>query len=423
MIPRLFNRMAKNSNKLKKNAIFIWEGIDSNGKRKKSELSSADYETVKLILLKQNIQPIKIREKKTFYVNLDPPFRKSTKITHKHIINMSKELATLINANIPLITALTILNNDTNRNPALRKILSNIKNNIESGTHLHQAFRQYPKYFDDLFCNLIKIGENSGTLDIMLSSLVNYMDKRESQKRKIYKALLYPVIVLITALLVSIILLVFVIPKFKQMFEGFGGTLPAYTQFIINLADLVKSYGWIILLLLFTLIAAFKFFLKRNKDLANKFDCFKLKIPIFGTLIKKSILARFTSILAITFKTGLPIIDTLSLTAKIAQNWLYQESILKIRKQIINGTSLHSAFAEQQIFPSKMLQFIAIGEESGTLENMFFEIAKSYDEEINFITDNINNLLEPFIMTVLGVLIGGLIIGMYLPIFRLGSAI
>lgn len=396
---------------------FIWKGINADGLRIKGKHSAINLEICKKELLTQNILPIKIYKKIQI-----PFFRKNTKIKPKHITEFSKQLATLLNANIPLATALEILSHDSNP-PHLKTLVLEIKSDIEQGNSLTSSFKKHPSHFDAFFCTLINIGEKSGALDLMLQQISTHKEKAEKQKNKIIKALLYPIVVLIITIIVTAILLIFVIPQFKVMFEGFGAALPLYTQFIIKLSELAQNQGWIIISIFIVFIISYKWSKKYSPTFKRKHDELILKLPIISNILKKIIICRFTKILAIMLKSGLPILDALAIAANTTNNWFYEQAILKICHQISNGQYLHKAMLMQNLFPMRMIQTISLAEESGTLDIMLAKIALSYEEEIDLLADNLNNLLEPIIMIVLGTLVGGLIIGMYLPIFRLGTVI
>jgi type IV pilus assembly protein PilC len=428
-------RLEKYLKNMSENKNYHWSGIDTAGNKIAGEMAALNTDVVIKELAQKNIMPITIVLKKTpadkkyitFYEIL-----KNRKIKTRDIVSFSKEFSALINANIPLVVALEIIGEDTTRNTNLRSVILNIKTQIEHGTSLTVAFKKHPQVFDTFFCNLINIGEKSGTLDLMLEQIANYEEKHEIQKRKIIKALLYPAVVLVIALFVAAILLIFVIPEFKEMYANFGAALPAYTQFIISLAEFIKNNGWFILVALVILVFSLRWSYKKFEIVIEKFHALQLHVPIFGKVLQKVYMARFARILAITFQAGLPILEALATTVEITKNRIYQKSVIRLGKEIEQGVAMHvalrkiketPAIKKTELFSAKVVQFITIGEESGTLDNMLLEIAKFYENEVNYVTDNLNNLLEPIIMLILGVLVGGLVIGMYLPIFRLGTVI
>ncbi len=391
---------------------YTWSGIDCTGKKISGIAYANNISQLKIKLSKQNIFPLKIAT--TFWRN--------RKIKTKHIKVFIEQLAILINANIPLLIALNIIIQDA-ENESIKNLITNCKNSISAGQSLHTTLSQQPQYFNELLCNLINVGEQSGTLDIILNELTDYFTKITSQKRKIIKALLYPTTVLGITFIVMAILLLFAIPQFKTMYSGLGADLPGYTQFIINLGDFVRARWEFILGSIIGSIICTKFVHQRSLKLRQYLGDVSLKIPIVGRILTYSIIVRLTKTIALSFKSGMPLLKAIDLSINTTQNWRYQLALQNVAKSITNGKALHSAMEEQKLFPAKIIQLIALGEETGTLDVMLEKIAVIFNEKLNYITDNLNNLLEPIIMLILGVLVGGLIIGMYLPIFRLGMVI
>lgn len=391
---------------------YTWSGIDCTGKK----ISGIDYANnlnhLKIKLSKQNIFPLKI----TF------AFWRNRKIKAKHITVFIEQLAILINANIPLLIALDIIIQDA-ENESMKNLIISCKNSISAGQSLHKTLSQQPQYFNELLCSLINVGEQSGNLDTILNELADYFTKIASQKRKIIKALLYPATVLGITFIIMAILLLFVIPQFKTMYSGLGADLPSYTQFIINLGDFVRAQWGSILGGIISLVICTKLIHQRSIKLRQYLDDISLKIPIVGRILTYGIIVRFTKTIALSFKSGMPLLKAIDLSINTTQNWRYQLALQNVAKSITNGKALHSAMEEQKLFPAKIIQLIVLGEETGTLDVMLEKIAVLFNEKLNYITDNLNNLLEPAIMLILGVLVGGLIIGMYLPIFRLGMVI
>lgn len=394
---------------------YYWCGINETGTLIEGELNSENSDTVKLELQNKNISPLKIRRK--FSVVL-----KHRKISQKNIADLSRQLFTLINSSIPLLPALSIIEK-SHANPNMRKLIATIMNDIINGTSLTESLKKHPRYFDALFCNLIYAGEQSGSLEEILNNIVIYKENTEKIKSKIKKALIYPVLVLATAIIITIILLVFVVPQFAELFHGFGAELPAYTQLVINLSVITKNNITFMLLICFVFGIAFKLLKKYSANFRIFIDSFLLKLPFFGKTLKKAIIARFAQTLTITLKAGLPLSDALLLTAKTVNNIIYSRAVLSIREQVVSGQSITKAITDSLLFPFRTKQMITIGEESGSLIIMLENITKYYAAEVNYIVDNLNTLLEPAIIIILGILIGGLIIGMYLPIFKLGSII
>lgn len=405
---------------MQKTKIFIWQGINDNADYVNGVNESLNEKTLINELQQKNILPIKIHEKNHFTLNLF----NNEKIKSKHLADFSKQFATLINANLPLLTALETIGKDF-LPLKFREIIFNIKNEVANGKPLSNALNKHQNIFNEFYCNLIKAGEEAGALDQMLIHLAAFTEKQEIQKRKILKALTYPFAVIVVAFLVTLILLIFVIPQFKEMFAGFGAALPAYTQFIINLAEILQNnFYWLILILL-TTFTLFYWQKKHSIRFNQKLDNIKIKLPIIGKIIKFDCIARLTRTLGITFKAGISLLEALKIASGITGNFCYQQAIIAIQQQIANGIPLSNAMLNDKnfLFPNRAIQLIKIGEESGTLDEMLLEITKYYENEINYFTDHLNNLLEPLIMVILGIIVGGLIIAMYLPIFRLGKII
>lgn len=390
---------------------YQWHGIDRYGMRISGKMYAENIDSIKNKLIKQNISPLKIHRK----------FRLDKKISSKYIADFSLQLSTLINSNIPLFTALNIMQQNC-KHFNLRALVENIKNDIEKGIILSNALKNQI-CFSELFSNLVFMGEQSGTLDIMLNNIANYYEKTEDQKRKIKKALFYPSIILTLAIIVSTTLLLLVVPQFAELFQGFGAQLPIYTQFIIKLSTIIINKGLFILLVIIAIIFTCKTVKKYCKVFILFCDKIILKIPIIGPVLKKSIIANFCRTLAITFNAGLPLNEALQIIAKTCSNQIYRQAIFEIQQQISTGQNITSAMGNNPLFPNRAVQMISIGEQSGTLGNILVKIAEYYDAEINYLVDNLNNLLEPSIMVILGILIGGLIIGIYLPIFKPGTVI
>lgn len=391
---------------------YTWSGIDCTGKKISGIAYANNLSQLKTKLSKQNILPLKVAA--TFWHH--------HKVKAKHITSFIEQLAILINANIPLLIALNIIIQDT-KNESIKNLIINCKNSISAGQSLHATLSQQPQYFNELLCSLINVGEQSGTLDTILNELADYFTKIANQKRKIIKALLYPATVLCITFIVMAILLLFVIPQFKTMYSSFGTSLPSHTQFIINLGDFVRAWWEFILGSIISSIICTKFIHQHSIKFRQHLDDVSLKIPIVGKILTYGIIVQLTKTIALSFKSGMPLLKAIDLSINTTQNWRYQLALQNIAKSITNGKALHNAMEEQKLFPAKIIQLIALGEETGTLDVMLEKIAVIFNEKLNYITDNLNNLLEPIIMLILGVLVGGLIIGMYLPIFRLGMVI
>ena len=394
---------------------YHWRGLNTHGKRVTGELKADNLVIAQKELEKQGILLLQISaKKKSRFLTLNQ------KIPRKFILDFEQQLSTLTAASIPITAALGIIQNSCSNNAA-RSFMTQIKDEVEKGKPLSAVLQKYPRYFNTLFCNLLQAGENSGTLEVMLRYLAVYNEKMVQQQQKIKKILLYPSIVMLVAVALTTVLLVVVIPQFQAMFASFGAALPLYTQFIIQLAFFIKTRGWIVLLviMLFLLVAVWA--RKTMPNFKIMLDRIALKLPYFGIVLQKAIVARIMRTLSIVFRAGLPLHDALSLVTGIVTNNIYKHGIDHIREQIMQGRALHVAIRASDLFPERALQLIAIGEESGTLDDMLSKIADYYESEVNYITDNLQNLLEPMIMIILGVVVGGLIIGMYLPIFQLGK--
>ncbi|EKE01933.1 MAG: hypothetical protein ACD_21C00019G0001 [uncultured bacterium] len=396
--------------------IYSWFGLDYNGQK----ISNTDYannlQQLKNKLSKQNIFLLKVKSKNPI------AFWRNSKIKTKHITVFIEQLAILINANTPLVTALNIMNQDT-ANADLKKLIIDCKSSISAGRSLYKTLCQHPQHFDELVRGLINVGEQSGTLDTVLNELTSYLTKMAMQKRKILKALLYPAIVLIITFIVTAILLLFVIPQFKTMYSSLGAALPGYTQFIINLGEIFQANWGFIFGGIMGVVICIKLTHQRSVKFRQHLDDLSLKTPFIKIVLTHAIIARLTKTIGLSFRAGVPLLQAINISIDTIQNWRYQVAMQEIAKSLANGKTFHGAMAEQKIFPSRVIQLIALGEETGRLDVMLEKTSAIYSEELNNITDNLNNLLEPVIMLILGVLVGGLIIGMYLPIFRLGTVI
>lgn len=395
---------------------YTWTGIDNIGRKISGVEHANNYNHLKFTLLKQNILPIKITQK----VSL--AFWQNNKIATKHIATFIEQLAVLINANTPLITALNIISKDK-IDQNLKSLIINCRNSILGGQSLYNTLYQYPQYFNEVLCSLVNVGEQSGTLDIVLNELAKYFAKTTLQKRKIIKALLYPATVLSITCIVTVILLLFVIPQFKTTYNSIGAQIPTYTQFIINLGDFFQTHWSYILCGIFSVAVCIRFLYKHSIKFRHYLEDITLKIPIVGSILTYGIIAQLMKSISLSFRSGIPLLKAIDISSNTIKNWRYQLAMHHIIKSIANGKTFHGAMEEQNIFPMRVIQLITLGEETGALDAMLEKIATIYNAELDHITDNLNNLLEPIIMLILGVLVGSLIIGMYLPIFRLGTAI
>jgi len=395
-------------------SIYNWSGIDHTGKNISGINEAKNKNYIREILAQENIFPLKITRKINFYPE--------PKIASKHIYLFIEQLAILINADITLVAALNIIIAQE-KHITLKKLIVKISSSISAGQSFYCTLKQYPQFFNEIFCNLINVGEQSGTLDIILNELAQYFTKIDAQKRKVRKALLYPAIVLIITFIVIIILLLYVVPQFETMYTSIGASLPSYTQFILKLADFTKKYFCVIFILITVIIFSIKFSYKYLQKFTRYIDKIILRLPIAGSIINYSITARLIKTIWLAFKSGIPLLEAINISCGVAQNYWYLVAMQNIAKLLKNGQSLHEAMQEQKIFPIQIIKLIAVGEETGALDSMLEKITKIYSDKLDHIIENLNNLLEPMIMLILGVLVGGLIVGMYLPIFKLGMVI
>lgn len=398
-------------------ATFSWEGTDRKGNKTKGTTTGPNVALVKAQLRKQGINPTKVRKQA---VSLSGPKKK--KITPFDIAIFTRQMATMMKAGVPLIQSFDIVA-DGLENPSLRELIIEIKNDVAAGNNFAGALRKHPKYFDDLFCNLVDSGEKSGALETMLDRVALYLEKTETLKKKVKKAMTYPISVVVVALIVTTILLIKVVPQFQDMFEGFGAELPVFTQFVVGISEWMQEWWLIFLLGIVAFVFAFKEVKQRSEGFRNGLDKFMLKLPIVGDIIDKSSVARFARVLSTTFAAGVPLVDALDSVAGATGNVVFKDAVLKIRDDVASGTQLQFSMKSTGVFPTMAVQMVAIGEESGALDTMLDKVATHFEEEVDNLVDNMTTLMEPIIMGVLGVLVGGLIIAMYLPIFQMGSVV
>ena len=397
--------------------IFVWEGADKRGNRVKGETRAASMALVRAELRRQGIAPTKVKKKAA------PLFSARKKpITAADISIFSRQLSTMMSAGVPLVQSFDIVGRGHN-NPSMQDLLLSIKADIEGGTALAPALAKHPLQFDDLFCNLVQAGEQAGVLEILLDKIATYKEKTEAIKGKIKKALFYPTAVMVVAFIVTTILLIFVVPQFESLFSGFGADLPAFTRMVVDLSEFVQEY-WLIILLV---LGGIGFFLgnlyKRSRKFRHLLDKALLKAPIFGVIIHKAAIARFARTTSTMFAAGVPLVEALESVAGATGNIVYGEAVLRMREDVATGQTMQLAMKQQNLFPHMVIQMVAIGEESGSVDDMLAKVADFYEEEVDNAVDALSSLLEPLIMAVLGVLVGGLVIAMYLPIFQMGQAI
>ncbi|MFN3585990.1 MAG: type II secretion system F family protein [Moraxellaceae bacterium] len=397
---------------------FVYEGVDKRGQKVKGEVNSKNLALAKAQLRKQGINANKVKKKpKDLLASFSKP-----KVTPMDIAIFTRQLATMMKAGVPLVQSFEIVA-DGLENATMKEVVLTLKSEVEGGNSLASALQKFPDYFDDLFCSLVASGEQSGALEGMLDRVAEYKEKSEMLKMKIKKAMKYPITVIIVAVIVSVILLLKVVPVFQDLFAGFGAELPAFTQFVIGLSKWMQEWWFV----LFAGVAGFFYVFgeakKRSEAFRNWIDRTLLKLPVVGDLTYKSTVARYCRTLATTFAAGVPLIDALVSCAGAAGNVVYRDAILKIRDDVATGQQLGFAMRQTGIFPSMALQMVSIGEESGALDSMLDKVANHFEAEVDNAVDGLTAMMEPLIMAVLGVLVGGLIIAMYLPIFQLGSVV
>ncbi|QKO22793.1 type II secretion system F family protein [Rhodoferax sp. BAB1] len=405
--------MATAQSKNAKEVVFEWEGKDRNGKMVRGEIRAAGENQVLASLRRQGIMPGKVKKRR---------MRSGKKITAKDLTLFTRQLATMMKAGVPLLQAFDIVGRG-NANPSVTRLLNDIRNDVETGTSLSTAFRKYPIYFDNLYCNLVEAGEQAGILDQLLDRLAVYMEKTQAIKSKIKSALMYPISVVVVAFVVVAVIMIFVVPAFKQVFSSFGADLPAPTLMVIAMSEFFVAWWWLI----FGGIGGGLYFFfqawQRNRKMQQAMDRLMLKIPVFGALIDKSCIARWTRTLSTMFAAGVPLVEALDSVGGAAGNWLYEEATLKIQHEVSTGTSLTAAMANAHLFPSMVLQMCAIGEESGSIDHMLGKAADFYEAEVDDMVAGLSSLMEPIIIVFLGTIVGGIVVAMYLPIFKLGQVV
>ena len=397
-------------------ATFTYEGTDAKGKKVKGEMPGKSAALVRTELRRQGVKVRKIRKKSQINIG------GKGKVQPSDIAIFTRQLATMMKAGVPLVQGFEIVA-DCLDNPAMREVVLNIKNEIEGGSSFGGALRKHPEHFDDLFCSLIESGEESGALETMLDRVALYKEKSEALKQKIKKALKYPITVIVVAIVVTVILLVKVVPTFQELFQGFGAELPAFTQFVIGISEWVQDRWFVGLFVIAGAIVGFQQAHKRSQAVADAVDRLLLKLPIVGDLTYKATVARFARTLSTTFAAGVPLIDALEACAGATGNVVYRNAVLQVKDDVATGQQLQFAMRNTGVFPNMALQMTAIGEESGALDSMLAKVAQYYEDEVDNAVDGLTSMMEPLIMGVLGVLVGGLIIAMYLPIFQLGSVV
>jgi type IV pilus assembly protein PilC len=401
--------------KATKEVTFAWEGTDKKGKKIKGEMKATGEAFVNATLRRQGVNVTKVKKQSGFGA-------KKGKVSEKDVTLFTRQLATMMKAGVPLLQSFDIVGKG-HSNPAVSKLLSDIKSDVETGSSLSAAFRKYPLYFDALFCNLVGAGEQAGILDSLLDRLATYKEKILAIKGKIKSALFYPVSILIVAFVITAVIMIFVIPAFKELFTSFGADLPAPTVIVMNMSDFFVDYWWAIFGSIGGALWFFFYTCKRSEKMQATMDRILLKMPLFGELIKKATIARFARTLSTMFAAGVPLVEALDSVAGASGNRVYYDATKKIQSEISTGTSLTVAMQNSEVFPNMVLQMVSIGEESGALDSMLSKVADFYEAEVDDAVEALSSLMEPIIMVVLGTLIGGLVVAMYLPIFKMGQAV
>lgn len=400
-----------------KNETFAWEGMDRKGKKVKGEMDGASVAIINAMLRRQGINPTKVKKKPKALFGGG-----KKKITAKDVTIFTRQLATMIAAGIPIAQAFDIVGKG-HENPSMRELIGGIKTDIESGTNLTQALSKHPLQFNALFCNLVQAGEAAGILDSILDELATYMEKIEGIKSKIKSALFYPTAVVIVAFIITTILLVYVIPQFESLFTSFGGDLPALTKFVIELSEFFQRTWYIMFAVILGGVTALSYTYKRSPRMQYSFDRMILRAPVVGDIVRKATIARFCRTLATMFAAGVPLVEALDSVAGAAGNRVYYDGTMEIKAEVSTGTQLVNAMTATGLFPNMVCQMVAIGEESGELDSMLSKVADFYEQEVDDAVEGLSSLLEPIIMAFLGVVIGGLVIAMYLPIFKMASTV
>lgn len=397
------------------NQLFEWEGKDQKGQRVKGQTQGPNADWVKAQLRRKGTIPTKVRKKRQSRGS------RGKKIDAADIAVFSRQLATMLSSGVPLVQAFEIIGQG-NEKAQMRELVMAVKTDIESGTNLSQALAKHPKYFDDLFCNLVAAGEDSGTLETMLEKIAVYKEKAEALKSKMRKAAIYPTAIIFVAFVVTAILLIFVIPQFEALFESMGGDLPAFTRMVVNLSDFFQQYWYVIFGAIAAAgVASYKLY-QSSRGFRDRIDRLTLKLPVFGDIAHKAAVARFARTLSTMSAAGVPLVEAMDSVAATAGNVVYQDAIRNMRDDATTGTQLHTSMESQNLFPNMVVQMTGIGEESGSLDAMLAKVADFYEAEVDNLVDGLTSLLEPIIISVLGIIVGGLVVAMYLPVFQMGAA-
>src|SRR5271165_653398 len=406
--------MAISASATKKETQFLWEGKDKRGNKVRGKSLAANEATLRADLRRQGVAATRVKTQSSF--------KGGGKVQPQDIAVFARQLATMMSAGIPMVQAFEIIGNGHEK-PSMQKLVLDVKSSIEGGSTLHESLAKHPLYFDDLFVNLVEAGEHAGALETLLDKIATYKEKTEALKKKIKKALFYPAAVLIVAVIVTIILLIFVIPQFEALFKGFGADLPAFTQMVVNLSRFVQKQGWWMAVVTFAGFYAFFYFKRRSRVMQRNLDRVMMRFPVIGPILVKSAIARFARTLSTMFAAGVPLVEAMQSVAGATGNIVYEEATLRMRDEVATGQRLQRAMENTGLFPNMVVQMIAVGEEAGSLDAMSAKVADFYETEVDNAVDSMSSLMEPLIMAVLGVLVGGMVIAMYLPIFKLGSVV
>lgn len=408
--------MAEKKAKVAQIHTFSWKGVNRKGLKVSGEIQGESVAEVKAELRKQGVNVTKTQKK------AKPLFSFGDKVTPMDIAVVSRQIATMLGAGVPLVQSLDLIAKSSEK-AALRELMTNIGTEVATGTPLSQTLRKYPRFFDDLYCDLVEAGEQSGALETIYDRISTYKEKSEALKSKIKKAMFYPTAVLVVAGVVTMLLLLFVIPQFKDIFEGFGAELPAFTLFVLDISDIVQNYWYIIIGAVIAFVFIFKRAHRSSEKVRDNTDKFVLKIPVINPILHKAAIARFARTLSTTSAAGIPLVDALVSSAGASGNYVYRTAINSMRSEVMGGMQINVAMKTTGVFPDMVSQMVMIGEESGDIDGMLSKVADIYEQQVDDAVDGLTSLLEPMIMVVLGVVVGGLIVAMYLPIFQLGSVI
>ncbi|HHA2975359.1 TPA: type II secretion system F family protein [Stenotrophomonas maltophilia] len=396
---------------------FVWVGTDKRGVKMKGEQLAKNANLLRAELRRQGINPGQVKPKsKPLFGAAGSP------VKAKDIAFFSRQMATMMKSGVPIVSSLDIIASG-HKNPRMKKLVDTIRTDIEGGSSMHEAISKHPVQFDELYRNLVRAGEGAGVLETVLDTVATYKENIEALKGKIKKALFYPIMVVVVAMLVSGIMLVFVVPQFEDVFKSFGAELPAFTQLVVNLSRFMVSWWWLMLLVAIGTAVALVMSYKRSPKMQHAMDRFVLKVPVIGQIMHNSAIARFSRTTAVTFKAGVPLVEALGIVAGATGNTVYEEAVLRMRDDVSVGYPVNMSMKQTNLFPHMVIQMTGIGEEAGALDAMLFKVAEYYEQEVNNSVDALSSLLEPMIMVFIGTIVGGMVIAMYLPIFKLGAVV